>query len=99
MNLSPIDYAYFGLFVFLAVVTGHTKVRLVGGSSLSLITPVALVALMMLGLAPAIIVGSCGVFVQCAFPRRKYVAHQLVFNVGMIVVTVSMAAAGYYAMV
>ncbi|HLH29950.1 MAG TPA: HD domain-containing phosphohydrolase [Terriglobia bacterium] len=99
LHIGPIDYAYFGLLMFLAVVSGHAKVRLVGGSSLSLITTVALVSMMMLGPAPAIVVGVCGVFVQCAFPPKKFIPHHLVFNVGMIVLTISMASAGYYAVV
>ena len=99
IDLGRVDYAYFGLLMFLAVVTGRTKVRLVGGSSLSLITTVALVTLMMLGLQPAIIVGLCGVFVQCVFPPSKLIPHHLIFNLGMIVLTVSMAGAGYFAVV
>ncbi len=97
--IGPVDYAYLGLLLFLAVITGRTKVRLVGGSSLSLITTVALVALMMFGLPAAVLVGICGVVVQCAIPWRKFILHHLVFNTGMIVVTISMASWGYYAVV
>src|SRR5207253_2120463 len=88
--LQRVDYAYFGLLLFLAVVTGHTKVRLIGGSSLSLITTVVLVTMMMLGSPAAILVGVCGVVVQCAFPPRKFILHHLIFNVGMIVLTISL---------
>jgi diguanylate cyclase (GGDEF)-like protein/putative nucleotidyltransferase with HDIG domain len=94
-EMGGVDLSYFGVLIFLAVVTGHTKVRLTGGSSLSLITAVALVAMMMLGSQPAVLVGICGVVVQCAFPPRKFNAHHLFFNLGMIVLTVSMASAGY----
>src|SRR5437016_9964251 len=97
--LGPIDYGYFGLLLFLAVITGHTKVRLVGGSSLSLITTVVLVAVMMLGLSAAVLVGVCGVIVQSAIPWRKFIPHHLVFNTGMIVLTISVANWGYYAIV
>ena len=99
MMVGPVDYAYFGLLLFLAVVTGHTKVRLIGGPSLSLITAVVLVAMMMLGTSAAILIGVCGVMVQCAFPPKKFILHHLIFNLGMIVVTVSMASAGYYVVV
>ena len=34
--IGRVDYGYLGLLVFLAVVTARTKVRLIGGSSLSL---------------------------------------------------------------
>src|SRR5207244_1671165 len=99
LAIGEVDYGYLGLLVFLAVVTGRTKVRLIGGSSLSLITSVALVAMMMLGTSAAILVGVCGVTVQCFFPWRKFIPHHLIFNVVMIVVTVSVASAGYYAVV
>jgi diguanylate cyclase (GGDEF)-like protein/putative nucleotidyltransferase with HDIG domain len=99
LHIGTVDFAYFALLMFLAVVSGHAKVRLVGGSSLSLITTVVLVAMMMLGTQPAILVGACGVIVQCAFPPKKLIPHHLVFNLGMIVVTISMASAGYYGVV
>ena len=97
--MGRVDYAYLGLLLFLAVITGRTKVRLVGGSSLSLITTVALVAVMMLGLSAAVLVGVCGVIIQSAIPWRKFIPHHLVFNMGMIVVTISLANWGYYAVV
>jgi diguanylate cyclase (GGDEF)-like protein/putative nucleotidyltransferase with HDIG domain len=99
LAIGSVDYAYFGLLVFLAIVTGHTKIRLIGGPSLSLITTVALVAVMMLGTPAGVLVGLCGVIVQCVFPPRKFILHHLIFNIGMIVLTVSMASAGYYAIV
>jgi diguanylate cyclase (GGDEF)-like protein/putative nucleotidyltransferase with HDIG domain len=99
VQIGNVDFAYFGLLMFLAVVSGHAKVRLVGGSSLSLITTVVLVTMMMLGPQPAILVGLCGVFVQCGLPPKKFIPHHLVFNLGMIVITISMASAGYYGVV
>jgi len=99
MVIGPVDYAFFGLLLFLAVVTGHTKVRLIGGPSLSLITAVVLVTMMMLGTSASILIGVCGVVVQCAFPPKKFIPHHLIFNLGMIVLTVSMASAGYHAVV
>ena len=53
----------------------------------------------MLGTSAAILIGVCGVMVQCAFPPKKFILHHLIFNLGMIVVTVSMASAGYYVVV
>src|SRR5437588_12425328 len=83
-NTGPIDYAYFGLLIFLAVVTAHTKVRLIGGSSLSLLTTVALVSMMMLGTKQAVLVGICVVLVQCEIrPKRSIPAH-VVFSLGVI---------------
>ncbi|HYR44977.1 MAG TPA: HD domain-containing phosphohydrolase [Terriglobia bacterium] len=99
LMIGPVDYGYFGLLVFLAVVTGRTKVRLIGGSSLSLMTTVVLVAMFMLGTSAAILVGVCGVIAQAVFPWRKFMSHHLIFNLGMIVLTISVASAGYYAVV
>src|SRR2546423_15659657 len=78
LAIGRVDYGYLGLLVFLAFVTGRTKVRLIGGSSLSLITSVALVAMMMLGTSAGILVGICGVVVQCTFPWRKFIPHHLI---------------------
>jgi diguanylate cyclase (GGDEF)-like protein/putative nucleotidyltransferase with HDIG domain len=95
LEIGRVDYGYFGLLVFLAVVTARTKVRLIGASTLSLITSVVLVAMMMLGTSAAVLVGVCGVVAQC----RKFIPHQVIFNLGLIVLTVSMASAGYYSVV
>ena len=95
-TLEPMDYSYFWLFLFLAIVTGQAKVRLIAGSSLSLITTVVLIAVMMLGTPAGTLVGICGVFVQSIFPSRKFVFHQLIFNLGMIVLTTWLSSAAYY---
>src|SRR5207237_5400088 len=96
LSIGPVDYGYLWLLLFLAVVTGRTKVRLIGGSSLSLMTSVVLVAMMMLGTSAGILVGICGVIAQCIFPWRKFILHHLIFNVEMIVFTISGAVAGSY---
>jgi diguanylate cyclase (GGDEF)-like protein/putative nucleotidyltransferase with HDIG domain len=99
IQLGHPNYAYFVLLLVLATVTGQAKVRLIGGSSLSLVTTVALVALMTLGAPAATLVGICGVLVQCGFPPKKFNAYHLVFNLGMIVLTISMTNAGYHTVV
>jgi len=95
-TLEPMDYSYFWLFLFLAIVTGQAKVRLIAGSSLSLITTVVLIAVMMLGTPAGTLVGICGVFVQSIFPSRKFVFRQFIFNLGMIVLTTWLSSAAYY---
>src|SRR6266850_8559916 len=94
--LGPIEFYWFGLMVFVAIVTAHTKVQLIGGSSLSLLTAVALSSVMVLGTKPAVLVAICGVFVQFTFPRKKFVPHFLIFNLGMIGLTVTMAGTAYH---
>src|SRR5690349_7432779 len=95
LSLGTVDYWYFALMLFLAIVTAHTKVRLIGGSSLSLLTTVVLLTLMMLGTKAALLVGVCGVMVQCMIPPRKFIPHHMVFNVGMVSLIVLMSGAGY----
>src|SRR5690348_6283401 len=77
--IQPGDYAFLALLAFLAGITGTTKIRLIGGSSLSLVTTVVLVAMIMIGPSAAVLVGICGVIVQCAIPLRKFIPHHLVF--------------------
>src|SRR5205809_8041238 len=96
LTLEPMDYSYFWLLLFLAIVTGQAKVRLIAGSSLSLITTVVLIAVMMLGTPAGTLVGICGVFVRSISPSRKFVFHQLIFNLGMIVLTTWLSSAAYY---
>jgi diguanylate cyclase (GGDEF)-like protein/putative nucleotidyltransferase with HDIG domain len=98
VDTSAVSSSYFVLMAFLAVVTAHTKVRLIG-SSLSLLTTVALVAVMMLGTKPAVLVGVIGVITQCALPPKRFIFHHLAFNLGMIVATIWGVGAGYYAVV
>lgn len=95
LHVGMSDYQYFGLLLFLAIVTAHTKVRLFGGSSVSLLTAVVLVSLITIDINRAILVGMCGVTVQCAFPRRRMIPHHLVFNIGMITMTAFMAGTAY----
>lgn len=95
-NVRLADYASFGLMVFLAIVTAHSKIRLFGGSSISLLTAVVLISIMMLGTPAAVLVGACGVVVQCVFPWRRLIPHHLVFNIGMIWLTASMSGIGYH---
>src|SRR5947199_3287728 len=84
-TLEPMDYSYFWLFLFLAIVTGQAKVRLFAGSSLSLITTVVLIAVMMLGTPAGTLIGNGGVFVQSLFPLSKFVFRKFNFNLVMIV--------------
>ncbi|MDP6045402.1 MAG: hypothetical protein QGG25_07330, partial [Phycisphaerae bacterium] len=88
---------YWGFLAILAVavVTANTKVRLLGGSSLSLLTSVVLMALVWLGLEAAVMIGVIGVVLQTAVPARTVVSYNLAFNVGMIAVTVWAAGLGY----
>src|SRR5579871_6543507 len=86
------------IFLFmlaLAVVTARAKVKLPGGSTLSVLTSVVLAAMMLLGTRGAIIVGVLGAVVQSSFPWKKRVGYRILFNAGMIATTVFLARLGY----
>src|SRR5262249_33024157 len=81
----------FSLLV-LAVTTAQIKVRLYKDSTISFLTSVVLLSLLMGGTREALLAGVCGVAVQTYFPQRKLVIHRLVFNLGMIAVTIQATA-------
>jgi signal transduction histidine kinase len=85
----------FFLMLGLGIVTARAKVRLPGGSTLSLLTSVALAALMLLGTPGALVVSVMGVVVQSSFPWSRRISHRICFNVGMVSTTVLLAASGY----
>ena len=88
---------YWGFLAILGVatVTANTKVRLLGGSSLSLLTSIVLMAVISLGMEAAVMIGVIGVILQTAVPARTVVSYNLAFNVGMIAVTVWGAGLAY----
>jgi len=92
---SSLDAGAFFLMLSLAVVTARAKVRLIGGSTLSLLTSVVLATVMWLGTEAAIIISMVGVVVQSAIPWRPKAAHHVIFNIGMVGVTVTLAGLGY----
>ena len=76
----------------LAIVTAQTKVRLYKDSTISFLTSVVLLSLLIGGTREALLAGICGVTVQTYFPQRQFVLHRLVFNLGMIAVTIQASA-------
>ena len=85
----------FLLMAVLAVCTARAKVRLIGSSTLSLLTSVVLATVMWLGTEAAIAVSIMGVVVQSAFPWKRSTLHHVVFNIGMIGSTAALAGTGY----
>jgi hypothetical protein len=84
--------------VALSILTARTKVRLTGTSTISLLTSTVLLALMVGGTGIAVIAGVCGVITQTVLPSRRLVLHQVVFNAGMIAVTVGATAGVFHMM-
>jgi hypothetical protein len=81
----------------LAMITARVKVKLTGSSTLSLLTATVLLSLMVGGTAVAVLVGMCGVLTQSIQPRKPVVLHQIMFNISMIAMTVTLAGRGYEA--
>ena len=89
------QYVPFLVMLAVAVLTANTTVRLLGGSSLSLLTSVVLLSLISLGSEAAVLIGICGVIAQTAIPARTFISYTLAFNVGMIGATVWLAGLTY----
>jgi len=86
MRFAP---GHLGLLMAAATACAKAKVKLYKASTISLLTSVVLLAIVMDGLASALIVAVFGVTVQMAVPPKKLVLHQLIFNLGMIATTVT----------
>jgi signal transduction histidine kinase len=86
---------FFFLMLALGVVCARTKVRLPGGSTLSLLTSVVLATVMLIGAAAAIATGVLGVVIQSSFPWDRRLPHRTIFNMGMVALTVGLAGLGY----
>jgi signal transduction histidine kinase len=95
LSSHPSSSGTFLCMLALAVVTARAKVRLPGGSTLSVLTSVVLAALMLLGTQGAIVVSVLGVAVQSSLPWKKKVTYRILFNAGMIGTTVVLARMGY----
>ena len=88
---THIGFAPGRLFLLMAAasVCAKAKVKLYKTSTISLLTSVVLLAVVMEGLTAALIVAVFGVAVQMVVPSKKLVLHQLIFNLGMIAMTVT----------
>ena len=78
------------MLVLLAVAAAgaRSKVTLHRGATISFLTAVVLFAVISEGPAVAVLTAVCGVTIQTWLPSRKVPLHQIVFNAGMIAVTV-----------
>jgi len=82
---SPVRFL---ILLALAVGTANRKFRLYRDSSISFLTSVTLLSIWIAGTTEAILIAICGVAVQSYSPSRKLVLYRLVFNAGMIALTV-----------
>src|SRR5688572_11020672 len=79
-RMPELDLRTWAVMMAFAIVTARVKVRLIGGSSLSLLTAVVFATLMLLGIDAAVFVGGAGVFVQSSFPLKRRGIHRVLFN-------------------
>src|SRR5947207_2558472 len=82
---SPVRFMF---LLALAAGTANRKFRLYRDSSISFLTSVILLSILIAGTTEAVLIAICGVGVQTYFPSRKLVLHRLIFNAGMIALTV-----------
>jgi len=88
------NQASLALMLLLAIVTAHMRVHLIGGrSALTMLTPVVVASLLMLGTDAAVLIGVCGMAVQCVSSKKRSI--EVVFNVAKSALTVSMAGMAY----
>jgi signal transduction histidine kinase len=85
----------FFLMVGLAIPTAGRKIKLPGGATLSVLTPIVLGALFLLGTPTAIVTGMLGAVVQSSFPRAQKIPYRILFNMGMVGLAALFAGLGY----
>jgi signal transduction histidine kinase/CheY-like chemotaxis protein len=95
-----------GLFVFLLLTSCLTSawkinlpIPLASGSTLSVSYAANLMALLLLGVRPAVLVAAAGVWTQCTVNvRRRYPAYRTAFSVAAEIVTMAATGAAYRAL-
>jgi diguanylate cyclase (GGDEF)-like protein/putative nucleotidyltransferase with HDIG domain len=89
------NYASLALMLLLATGAGAMRVDLIGGkASLSLLTPVVLASLLMLGADAAVLIAVCGMVVLCVCSKKRAV--EVAFNVAKSALTISIAGLAYH---
>jgi hypothetical protein len=79
------------LLLAIAAVTAICKTKFYTGTTISFLTSVVMIAVLCEGLAASLFVALCGVTIQTVVPSKKFIPHRLIFNGGMISVTVTAA--------
>src|SRR6267143_5972 len=86
--------ASLALMLLLAIVAAQMRVHLIGErSALTMLTPVVVASLLMLGTDAAVLIGVCGMTVRCVSSKKR--AIEVVFNVAKSALAVSMAGMAY----
>src|SRR4029078_13295236 len=93
----------FALLLLASCLTSAWKIKLpislASGSTLSVSYAANLMALLLLGTRPAMIIAACGVVTQCTINiRQKYPLYRTAFSVAAEVVTMMATAAAYEAL-
>ena len=81
----------FVVLLVVAAVSAQAKTKFYPEATISFLTFVVMVAVISESLAVSILVGVCGVTVQTVLRSKKRIPHRLVFNLGMISLTVTAA--------
>lgn len=83
------------VLLVLSTLTARVKAQFYRGTTISFLTAIVLMAVIRDGAAVAIITAVWGVTVQTLFPLKKFILHRLIFNTGMIALTVAAASWTY----
>ena len=86
------------VLLLLATVTARAKAKLCRGTTISFLTAIVLMAVIRDSAAVAIISAIWGVTVQTVSLSKKVILHRIIFNAGMIALTVAAASWNYRAL-
>jgi hypothetical protein len=80
---------HLGFLPFLGAVSAQYKAKVYRGTTISLLTPVVMIGVITDEPAVSMLAAICGVAIQTLFPSKKLVLYRLIFNAGMIAMTVA----------
>lgn len=88
---SAFKITHVAVLLVIAAITARTKTKFYAGATISFLTSVVMIAVLSEGLAASLLVAVFGVAVQSSVQCKRLVPYRLIFNVGMISVTVTAA--------
>jgi hypothetical protein len=78
-----------GFLPFLAAVSAHYKAKVYRETTISFLTSIVMIGVIIDEPAVSMLAAICGVTVQALLPSKKLVLHRVIFNAGMIALTVA----------
>jgi hypothetical protein len=78
-----------GFLPLLAAVSAQYKARVYRETTISILTPVVMIGVIADEPAVSMLAAICGITIQMLLPSKKLILHRLIFNAGMIALTVA----------